>query len=751
MTTNPFEEIKRDTATGEDDAVSSADNTNDVPQESRETPQRRIEDVISPEFLQMLSEAAGGFRFRADPSLPPNRTGYTNKITRTIHYNPLLLNGAPEHGIKPWTRRDIEGFVFHESGHHAPEVVKFDEGMMEDLKNPDIIPEAYRGDPGSETRFLGALYSNLDNALADMWLESYMGRRPYHPVRASITEFQQGKGNPETYHGISKPEQLLQALLRSRYFDDSGVAEKLDPDVAAAYERIMKSGAMKALVDRSAFENYFASPADRARAIERKIAAYREVFLPEYLVLMEAELEKRKQQRQQQKQQGGDQGEPQEGGQEGESSEGQSQPGKSKGQGSKPGSKRPQPDEAGQGNEGDQEGGFEQSASVPLTKEEEQEIIEEILSELEEAGAEHQEHRVSDEEHQNAVNRALNELKKKLKERQKALESGKKLPEEEKSKPKEKTGEEALRELASQLQRESKASAQRGLAEAVGVRQESVQTWERIKETHRREINSLAANLAEVFLDDRRKRLEYLRREGEIVPGLEYETISALLSGELDPDTKMRLIQNPEFLETEIEFIVDTSGSMGGDKIGKSVEMLVIVTEALRQVRETLEAESLVGDEEHPFRIGVTKFSTVPERVSKLDDPIDNRKELKIIDAVSQVGGGTDESDALTEVYKELTLGKRNVIKIMIVLTDGQGNREAVVPIMEQIERDQEVIFMAIGLGGSKEESDAILQTYLDPLKARESNVFGHAVENTDEIIPAFVGFLKREINKRRQ
>lgn len=688
-------------------------------EEKEELKELTFEQVVTPEHLQMISKASGGFRFAADPKMAQEfletgalKTGYTNKETKVIYYNPLLLKGVPELKIPSWRAVDIKGFTYHEAGHHAPEVEELEEKLLEDLKNPEIIPEAYKGSPAAEARFLQAIFSNLDNALLDMWLESSMGKRPYYLVRESITEFQKGKGDIESYKGMSKPEQFLQALLRSRYFEPKEMEKRLDPEVHEAYKRVMESGAMQVLLDRRDFENYFAAPRDEERAIERKFAAYKGAFLPEYLNLLEQELEERKKERQQQKK-----GEPQEG------------------------------EEPGKPQKG---GGAGPSGAAPLTKEEEQELIEEILKGLEESGKEHS--MAPDPAEEEQKQKVFSEIKQRLEEREKRRREGK--PEEEEQeaeKPPEKLrGEEAIRQLAKELERESKEKEARGLAAAMQVRQESVQRWERIKERYNLEITSLASSLAEVFLDDRRKRLEYLKREGEIVPGLEYETIAALISGELDPETRMKTVRNPEFLETELEFIVDTSGSMMGEKLEKSVDTLVIVTEALKRVKEDLAGENLLMENEEPFRVGVTKFSDVPERVTKLTDPLDDKKELQIIDKASQVGGGTEESAALKEVYRELTLGKKNILKIMAILTDGYGNREGVAPIIRQIEEDKEVIFLALGLGSSKDEGEAIVTTYLEPLRGREGNVFGHAAANPNEVLPAVLEFLKREVDKKR-
>lgn len=696
----------------------------EVPKASRE-PIRKLSDIISPDHLELISKSSGGFRFAEDPRLLPNQTGYTIKQTKTIYVNPLMLSGSPEHGITPWTTEDAEGFTYHEAGHHAPEVLEFDDKLISDLKDPENVPQAYRSSTESADRFLGALYRHLSNALVDMWLESYLARRPFYPVRDRITNYQRGKGEISDYRQLSKPEQLMQSLLRSRYFEQANIRAGLDADVFESYERAQKSGAMKAILDRQAFENYFASPADRERTIERKYQAYKQVLLPEYLKLVEAELEKRKQERQQSGPEDGNTGE---GGGKGEDGEG------------KDGAK----DKGGKSRSGKGQAGQE---AAPLTDEEMKEIAEELLKELEKAAGGHEVH-TEDPDHEKAERGAIREGAEKAQAIEvKTKPSSGKGKEEMMGEPQGPRGEEMIRKIARELERQERERRGRGLAESLGVTEQSVRRWEEIKDRYRTEIESLAGSLIEVFTEDRRMRLEYLRRQGEIVPGLEYETIAALVSGDLDPETKLEMVRNPEFLETEIEFVVDISGSMDGEKIERSIELMVIVVEAFRRMHEDLEAENLVMENEEPFRVGVTSFATTPERVSKLDEPLTEAKELKIIDSVSATGSGTEETGAISAVWRDMKLGKRNVIKIMAILTDGEGNRGALGPLLQQIEDDREVLLLAVGLGSG---ASGVISSYVEPLRGAE-NVHGVPAENPNIALPAVIEFLKREVGKRKR
>lgn len=693
-----------------------------------------IQKVLSPEHLKMISSASGGFSFRPDPKLEQQfwqsgefHSGYTNMNTKVIYYNPLHAtgvpvetlqamarkNGVPEEkiaeikGINPWTANEARGFMYHEAGHHSPEAIELQDKMMDNLKRVPV-PEAYKGDKQSEARFYGAVHSNVNNAVADIWLESFMGRKPYNVINKDITALNTEHEPPQSYKNWSKPQQLLQAILRHRYQPDPSIKDKMDPDVYKSFQRLNDSGALKAVMDWRAF-GYLAKEGDRKQAMERKFLAYKEVFLPEYLKLMVAELEKRKEQKKQQKKGEKGQGQPQQG-----------------------------------------EGGGGPSQDVPLTKEEEQELIEQVLGELEEAGKEMGSKAPSQEE-KDKIDQTIKEIKGKIDQRHKDLEEGKTPKPDQGDGPKEDRGAERLSERAEAMRQKDKERSQRGLAESMQVRQESIKKWDTIKERYKPEIESTSSTLAEIFLDDRRKKIEYLRRQGEVVPGLEFEHVNAILSGDLDPQTKMELVRNLEFLQTQLEFIVDTSGSMSGDKIEKSIDTTVIITEGFKKTLEDLDAEGLIiPDDEKPFQIGVTKYSTEPERVTKLEDPLDDRKEVTIIDKLSEVGGGTEESGAFKEVYEQLRLNTGNVIKIIVVFTDGQGNREGVAPIMKQIEDDNQVVFLVVGFGDNKEDADAIVDSYLAPLKDKNQNVFGFATDKPETALPYALEFLKREVNKRR-
>ncbi len=244
---------------------------------------------------------------------------------------------------------------------------------------------------------------------------------------------------------------------------------------------------------------------------------------------------------------------------------------------------------------------------------------------------------------------------------------------------------------------------------------------------------------------------EYGQREGDITPGLEYEHISELKSGNPSPKTHSRRVRHPDFIETEIEFITDVSGSMSGEPINKSIEMQVVLCEAFRRARETLAGlQMLTPNEEEPVRMGATKFETNATRIKKLDAPNSVEAQLAIIENLKHGGGGTNEEEALEGVYGEFKLRKANVLKIIIVLSDGEGNRDAVRRIMAQIEDDNEVVLAAVGLGSS---AKSVVDAYTGGLRLdlADRNIHGFEKEDVTTLLPDMLEFLKTQVRARRR
>lgn len=694
-----------------------------------------LERIISPEQLKLIAASSGGFTVHVDPTLEPYSLGYTELNTLKIFLNPWHLQVLPE--------QQISGFLKHEVGHHTDEAKALQDKMRNHLIGGVVVPAAYAKNPELKREFYGAVYKHLQNALADVWLEAFLGRKPFYSNRDDINSLYES--SVPTFKHLSFPEQMGQYIVgEARHPSGKPLEELFDPEVIESMKRVEKSGAMNTLMRTQQFENPFATPFDKEQAIARKFDAYQQVFLPEWLKLVDAQVKKEAEEEQKKpewlKQFENELAEWMKDEMKRQAEEDRRRAKEAKAKGEEP----------KQGPQESPEDIKKRGANKLIEKLKDalrKKLLEELGKEGEKRGslAPSKEDGEKEKRFRDAVKGILDADAGKGKPG-KPQEGGKPgKPESEGPK-----GLEALSDAMQRAQEARDAEAAQGLAGAYGVGAEDIRVWQEVREQYRDTIERTAAQLAEIFLDDRRQRIEYLQREGIIVPGLEFETVAAVASGEQDPETRMKNVSNPEFLETELEFVVDKSGSMSGEKMKKTIELLVVLVEAMQRVKETLAGENLLSENEDPLRIGLTSFDTESHRITPLEDTVDDRKEVKIVSALSNPSGGTSETGTITTTYEELRLHSPYVLKIIVLETDGAGDGEAVAPIMMKIGEDDQVVFLAIGLGETDEDANAIVSTYLDPVKQRDKNVFAMAKTDVSTLIPDVLDFLKREVERKR-
>src|SRR3954470_14955415 len=104
-------------------------------------PPLKLGDFMSPQRLAMIS-GASGFSFAFDPK--SEHVAYTNPQTKVIYGNPNVL--------AKWSKQSVEGVLIHESGHHTPEAVTFQNGILDRIEKMEI-PDAYKGSPSTQERF----------------------------------------------------------------------------------------------------------------------------------------------------------------------------------------------------------------------------------------------------------------------------------------------------------------------------------------------------------------------------------------------------------------------------------------------------------------------------------------------------------------------------------------------------------------------------------------------------------------------
>ena len=115
---------------------------------------------------------------------------------------------------------------------------------------------------------------------------------------------------------------------------------------------------------------------------------------------------------------------------------------------------------------------------------------------------------------------------------------------------------------------------------------------------------------------------------------------------------------------TNVYLVVDTSGSMRGEKLGQA------------QIALDVFLEQIQGDVE---RVGLIQFATGVNTVVYLDEVGNNRGALQNAVASLRAEGDTALLDGVYEAYRRLEeLGDTERINAIVVMTDGQENNSAI-------------------------------------------------------------------------
>jgi len=111
---------------------------------------------------------------------------------------------------------------------------------------------------------------------------------------------------------------------------------------------------------------------------------------------------------------------------------------------------------------------------------------------------------------------------------------------------------------------------------------------------------------------------------------------------------------------TNVYLVVDTSGSMAGEKLAQTKEALLIFIEQIK------------GDKE---RVGLIPFASSVYQVQELDELSDNRARLLTAVGGLEASGDTALLDAVDEAYGRLQyLNDTERINAIVVMTDGLEN-----------------------------------------------------------------------------
>lgn len=678
---------------------------------------RELEEILSPEYLEMIS-GASGFTYTVieepPPGIPQHVMGFTNMKTKRIYLvkrnAALMFWKLKKEGKLEHAKEKMKGFLIHEGGHHAPEVLSLDQKLRAMMGKQDLEPnelQEYFNDPEDkgETKelFWKAFWFDVCNGSLDMWLEAYQSRGNFGPSfgGALLALHDSSVKGRDFLQEIPLHHQLTQWLVgeekyykgkdRKKVLDqrlkelDEIARKLLSPEVYKAITRLRKDGAIQAILDDKAFTYWGANtPDQKDRAIARKLQAVMEHVYPVWRKLLLLEFDQRKAAFKEQA----------------------------------------------------------KDAKPPLTDEEIKVIYHKILKELldktqQDAQAAYGSETPSEEE--------MEQMKKifgKIKEL-----AGSKPAKGENAPP---APPSALDKARSDMARRFDETDSRRiteLADRFGVSEASLRRLQEIEGKYAGEIERLAADIAESFLNQRRSRVKTQMVEGMTTPGLEDIEYEEGKVGNLETRTHQIIEQAAEFLQTEIEHLFDTSGSMQGDRLKYAQTVSIILARVFERVKAILEGEGLLRPaEEDPLRSGFVLFTTTPERIKKLDEPTNAKSLAQMIEQTGKHSGGTDDAAAIAALTTEFKFREPNVLKFMIIYSDGEGNPGAVQNILGAIEKDKSIIVIVVAMGA---DPAAVSATYEGLVGSRNSsNIQVVQGDNINANLPLLSDFIKKRVRE---
>jgi uncharacterized protein with von Willebrand factor type A (vWA) domain len=204
---------------------------------------------------------------------------------------------------------------------------------------------------------------------------------------------------------------------------------------------------------------------------------------------------------------------------------------------------------------------------------------------------------------------------------------------------------------------------------------------------------------------------------GHLMPGRFPDYLKGIKEGK---EPKVFQYLKPQGIMPSIDllFLVDHSGSMGQfHKNEKAAETVLLFSEAFsRAEKELVKVLSSARKKREYLREGLITFSDKAILRKALDTPLNEKTIAQIFFATENIsGGGTADAEALKNLIKYLKeedkkyRGHCKILKLVVVVTDGQGEREKVKDVLETASSIQNTIFVAVGVGSNTED---VLDTY---------------------------------------
>nr|XP_015212368.1 PREDICTED: collagen alpha-6(VI) chain [Lepisosteus oculatus] len=154
--------------------------------------------------------------------------------------------------------------------------------------------------------------------------------------------------------------------------------------------------------------------------------------------------------------------------------------------------------------------------------------------------------------------------------------------------------------------------------------------------------------------------------------------------------------------QADIVFLIDSSGSIKSEDYQKMKDFMKKIIQKLDIGRDKV-------------RIGAKQYCHLEQDEFELDDYSQASDLMKAVDGMNQLGGGTLTGQALHSVSKNFQKARKDVNKILIVITDGEAQDEVLQPAAAL--RNEGIFIFSIGVFGAN-------YVQLEEISGSPANIF---------------------------
>lgn len=363
-----------------------------------------------------------------------------------------------------------------------------------------------------------------------------------------------------------------------------------------------------------------------------------------------------------------------------------------------------------------------------LPPEIQEEIINQILDQLEdeEVGTEPvAEEEGREEERRNILRLSREVINQEIRRRKTEKEEKKPEEKEEKKKPSEKEKEIESEFARRSYERQIHVASEMGRAELLGLTLEQLRIFEERKRELEPQISYLANTLIELLKNKMEAELKTHQPMGHLMPGKFGDYLRGVKEGK-EPKVFQYFKLKGVIPAIDLLFLVDHSGSMESlDKNKKAADCVLLFGEAfLRTERELDKILSSSRKKREYLREGLITFSDTAILRKPLETKLDEKTIAQLYFTAKNIsGGGTADAEALRNLINYLKTeetkhkGRYKVLKIVAIITDGQGEREKVKDVLETARNLPNTLFIAVGAGSDTED---VLDTWKKDLPGVE-------------------------------